>query len=233
MDPSERSFRRLLASDPRNPNPENTSFQHMTNFPSNQVPNISSQPQFVPQPLNHSQYPQNSPPTHAMHNFNPFGGLGNFQQCRIFGSAGSPSSHGSDSTSPQPQRTEVDRAEESSDSSPNEVRRAVRVNYCEENLRLVSAWLKHSVDSVHGTDQSGESYWGNVAEEFNSNKPQGARTRSKGQLKSHWGKISAAVAKFSGVYGRLDFCSGENLMRCSWTESVLCSNQKTTKSHLR
>ncbi|CAN6280067.1 unnamed protein product [Urochloa humidicola] len=164
-----------------------------------------------------------------MHNFNPFGSVGNcqqyaqytpsyqgFQQTQHFGVpggifGGGSSSHGSNS-SPQSHRREVEEAEEdSSDSSPNEVKRAVRINYSEEeNLRLVSSWLKHSVDSVRGIDQTAESYWNNVVHEFNSNRPEGARTRSKGQLKSHWGKISAAVAKFSGVYGRMNFCSGES-----------------------
>ncbi|CAO2163042.1 unnamed protein product [Urochloa humidicola] len=228
MDPSDRSLSRLLASDPTNPRSENTSIHPMQNFP----PNFFNPSQFAPPPFNHSQYPQNSPPTQGMQNFNPFGSASNTQQYTqyfpsfqgfqqqhhfgvlgaIFGSAGGASSHGSDSTSPQSQRREVQQVEEdSSGSSPNEVRRAMRVNYSEEeNLRLTSAWLKHSVDSIRGNDQIGESYWKSVAEEFNSNKPQGARTRSKVQLKSHWGKISAAVAKFNGVYGRMDFCSGES-----------------------
>lgn len=52
----------------------------------------------------------------------------------------------------QSQRKEVEEVEEdSSGSSRNEVRRVVRFNYSEEeNIRLVSAWLKHSLDSVHG-----------------------------------------------------------------------------------
>ncbi|CAO2145840.1 unnamed protein product [Urochloa humidicola] len=245
MDPSDRSFSRLLASDPTNPRSENRSIHPMQNFP----PNSFNPSQFAPPPFNHSQYPQNSPQTQVMQNFNPFSNVGNspptqvmqnfnpfssvgnnqqntqcfpsFQGFRqqhyfgvpggIFGSAGGASSHGSDSTSPQSQREVQQVQEDSSGSSPSEVRRAVRVNYSEEeNLRLTSAWLKHSVDSIRGNDQTGESYWKSVAEEFNSNKPQGARTRSKVQLKSHWGKISAAVAKFNGVYGRMDFCSGES-----------------------
>nr|TKW09938.1 hypothetical protein SEVIR_6G134600v2 [Setaria viridis] len=169
MDPLDRSFSRLLGSDPTNPRPKNTSFQQ--------------QAQFV-----HS------------------GG--------IFGSPVGASSHGYDSETPQSQRREVEQAEEvkySSGSSPDEGRRGVRINYTEEeNLRLASAWLKHSVDPVNGNDKTGEYYWRSVAEEFNSNKHVGGRTRSKGQLKSHWGKVSAAVAKFNRVHGRMDFCSGES-----------------------
>ena len=39
---------------------------------------------------------------------------------------------------------------------------------------------------------------------------EGARRMSKGQLKSHWGRINAAVTKFNGVYGRMTYCSGES-----------------------
>ncbi|CAL4958156.1 unnamed protein product [Urochloa decumbens] len=240
MDPSERSLSRLLASDPTNPRSENTSNHPMHNFP----PNSFNPSQFAPPPFNHSQYPQNSPPTQIMQNFNPFSSVGNCQQYTqyfpsyqgfqqqhhfgvpggIFGSTGGASSHGSDSTSPQSQRKEVHQVDEdSSGSSPNEVRRVVRVNYSEEeNLRLTSASLKHSVDPIRGNDQTGESYWKSVAEEFNSNRPEGARTRSKVQLKSHWGKISAAVAKFNRVYGRMNFCrSGRAYMAKIWWSLTL------------
>ena len=87
----------------------------------------------------------------------------------------------------------------------------MRINYNEdENKRLVSLWIKHSVDPIRGTDQSREAYWNKIAEAFNSGQAEGARRRSKGQLKSHWGRINAAVTKFNGVYGRMTYCSGES-----------------------
>ena len=78
MEPLEESFGRLLATDPRNPRLDNTSFQHMPNF----APNTFNQTQFPtpPPPFNNSHYPQHSQPTHAMHNLNPFRGVGNLQQ---------------------------------------------------------------------------------------------------------------------------------------------------------
>nr|TKW15229.1 hypothetical protein SEVIR_5G223300v2 [Setaria viridis] len=187
MYPPDGSFSRLLGSDPTNPRPKNTNFQYILNFTPNHIPNS----------FNHSQFPPTS-----------------FNHTQIFGSLAGASSHGLDSTTPQSQRREVEQAEEvkdSSGSSPDEGRRGVRINYTEEeNLRLASAWLKHSVDPVNGNDKTEEYYWRSVAEEFNSNKPVGGRTRSTGQLKSHWCKVSAAVAKFNGVHGRMDFCSGES-----------------------
>ncbi|CAD6239677.1 unnamed protein product [Miscanthus lutarioriparius] len=204
----------------------------MPNF----APNTFNQTLFStpPPPFNHSHYPQHSQFTHAMHNLNPFGGVGNLQQYVQFspsyqgfqplpnfgfsggmfvGAAGGASSHGSDSSTPQTQIRELEQDEEKEDSnasSPDEGRRAMRINYTEDdNLRLVSLWIKHSVDPIHGIDQSREAYWNKIAEAFNSGLAKGAR-RSKGQLKNNWGRINAAVTKFNGVYGRMTYCSGES-----------------------
>ena len=203
MEPSEGSFGRLLATDPRNPRANNTCFPHMPNF----APNTFNQTQFPtpPPPFNHSHYPQHSQPTHHMHNLNPFGGVGNLQQyaqCSpsyqgfqplpnfgfpggmFVGAGGGASSLGSDSATPQSQIRELEQDEEKEDSSASsldEGRRAVRINYTEdENLRLVSLWIKHSVDPIRGTDQSREAYWNKIAEAFNSGLAEGARRRSKG-----------------------------------------------------
>ena len=181
MEPSEGSFGRLLVTYPRNPRADNTSFQHIPNF----APNAFNQTQFPtpPPPFNHSHYPQHSQPTHAMHNLNPFGGVGNLQQYAQFspgyqgfqplpnfgflggmfvGAACGASSHGSDSATPQSQIREPEKDEEKEDSSassPDEERRTVRINYSEDkNLCLVSLWIKHSVDPICGTDQSREAY---------------------------------------------------------------------------
>ena len=229
MEPTEGSFGRLLGTDPRNPR-ANTNYQNMLNF----TPNTFNQTQVPTQPpFNYSH--QHSQPTHAMHNMNLYGGVGNLQQYGQFspsfqgfqpvpnfgfpggmfaGAVGGASSHGSDSTTLQSQIREPEQDEEkadSSDSSPNEGKRAARINYSEEdNLRLVSLWIKHSVDPIRETDQSREAYWSKIAEAFNSGLPEGARRRTKGQLKSHWVRINAVVTKFNGVYGRMTYCSGES-----------------------
>jgi hypothetical protein len=81
----------------------------------------------------------------------------------LVGAAGGASSHGSDSATPQSQIRELEQDEEKEDSSASsldEGRRAVRINYTEDdNLCLVSLWIKHSVDPIRGTDQSREAYW--------------------------------------------------------------------------
>ncbi|CAD6259559.1 unnamed protein product [Miscanthus lutarioriparius] len=183
------SFSRLLATDPRNPRADNTNFQHIPNF----TPNTFNQNQFpIPQPpfnqtqlptppppFNYFHYPQHSSPTQVMHNLNPFGGVSNLQQWMFVGAAAGASSHGSDSATPQSQIRKVeqdDQKQDSSGSSPDEGRRVVRINYSEvENLRLVSLWIKHSVDPIHGIDQTGEAYWKKIAEAFNSGQPEGER----------------------------------------------------------
>ena len=59
-------------------------------------------------------------------------------------------------------KREMEQDEEKEDSSarsPDEGRRAVRINYTEdENLHLVSLSIKHSVDPIRGIDQSREAY---------------------------------------------------------------------------
>ena len=118
-----------------------------------------------------------------MHNLNHFGGVGNLQQYAQFspsyqgfqplpnfgfpggmfvGAGGGASSHGSGSATPQSQIRELEKDGEKEDlsaNSPDEGRRTVRINYTEDdNLCLVSLWIKHSVDPMRGTDQSREAY---------------------------------------------------------------------------
>ncbi|CAD6239656.1 unnamed protein product [Miscanthus lutarioriparius] len=164
MEPSEESFGRLLATDPRNPRAGNL-----------------------------QQYVQFSP---SYQGFQPLPNFG-FPGGMFVGAAGGASSHDSDSSTPQTQIRELEQDEEKEDSnasSPDEGRRAMRINYTEDdNLCLIRA----------------EAYWNKIAESFNSGLAKGAR-RSKGQLKNHWGRINVAVTKFNGVYGRMTYCSGES-----------------------
>ncbi|CAD6340707.1 unnamed protein product [Miscanthus lutarioriparius] len=156
------SFSRLLATDPRNPRADNTNFQHIPNFTRNtfnqnqflipQPPFNQTQLPTPPPPFNHSHYPQHSSPTQVMHNLNPFGGVSNLQQYAQF----SPSYQ--DSATPQSQIRKVeqdDQKQDSSGSSPDERRRAVRINYSEvENLRLVLKKEPKWYRSIPGTDCS-------------------------------------------------------------------------------
>jgi len=77
-----------------------------------------------------------------------------------------------------------------SDTSEGEEKKSGRMHWSEEeDLKLVSAWLHHSVDPVKGNSQKGESFWKNIVAEFNSNvRPE--RRRTVAQCKTHYTKTN-------------------------------------------
>ncbi|KAG2590797.1 hypothetical protein PVAP13_5NG414940 [Panicum virgatum] len=133
MEPTEGSFGRLLGTDPRNPR-ANANYQHMLNF--------------TPNTFNQTQVPTQPPFNYSHQHSGMFAGV-----------VGGASSHGSDSATPQSQIRKPEQDEEkadSSDSSPNEGKRAARI----------------LLDPIRGTDQSKEAYWGKITEAFNSGLPE-------------------------------------------------------------
>ncbi|TVU08329.1 hypothetical protein EJB05_41730 [Eragrostis curvula] len=62
----------------------------------------------------------------------------------------------------------------------------------EEDLRLVSAWLKMSNDTINGNCKKTEKYWGAVLEVYNSNTPT-KRHRQKKHLKDRFQRIKRMV----------------------------------------
>ena len=81
----------------------------------------------------------------------------------------------------------------------------------EENLRLVSAWLKCSNDPIQGVDRRGDRYWKDVAAEYNLHAPKEQR-RTTAKLKNHWNKTIPFITKFNGCYdkARREHASGES-----------------------
>ncbi|KAL6614841.1 hypothetical protein ACP70R_037111 [Stipagrostis hirtigluma subsp. patula] len=132
------------------------------------------------------------------------------------GAAVNSSSLGSETSSPCPARQEAQKIiplEESSGSSEEEPRKGMRINWNEEeNLRLLSAWLEHSIDPIDGIDKKSEYYWKAVAADFNKNGPKNGHKRTIKQLKTHWGGVKREIAKFCGVYSRArsTYCSGQS-----------------------
>jgi len=102
---------------------------------------------------------------------------------------------------------------ERSDSSPDErQKKEGRVNWGEEeNLRLVSAWLKCSNDPIQGVDRRGDRHWKDVAAEYNLHAPKEQR-RTAAKLKNHWNKTIPFITKFNGCYdkARREHASGES-----------------------
>ncbi|RLN04127.1 hypothetical protein C2845_PM13G18100 [Panicum miliaceum] len=81
----------------------------------------------------------------------------------------------------------------------------------EENLRLVSAWLKCSNDPIQGVDRRGDRYWKDVAAEYNLHAPKEQR-RTTAKLKNHWSKTISFISKFNGCYdkARREHASGKS-----------------------
>ena len=69
----------------------------------------------------------------------------------------------------------------------------------EENLRLVSAWLKNSNDPIDGNGKPRDRFWKEIAAEYNKNAPKQQR-RTAMQCKEHWHKNMPLINKFNGVY---------------------------------
>ena len=81
----------------------------------------------------------------------------------------------------------------------------------EDNLRLVSAWLKHSTDPIVGIDRRGDRYWKDVAAEYNLTAPKDRR-KTGAQLKNHWTKTIPFITIFNSCYEKekRDHASGES-----------------------
>jgi hypothetical protein len=72
----------------------------------------------------------------------------------------------------------------------------------EENSKLVSAWLHHSVDPVNGNSQKAEHFWKKIVEEFNSYVTP-KRRRTIAQCKTHYSKTNNLVVHFNGCWIRM------------------------------
>lgn len=110
--------------------------------------------------------------------------------------------------SPAPQLVDDVSNQEWSDNSDGEDKKGGRMNWTEdEDLKLVSAWLHHSVDPVNGVSQKGEHFWKKLVTEFNSNINQ-ERRRTIAQCKTHYTKTNRLVAHFNGCWIRMDRAHG-------------------------
>lgn len=81
----------------------------------------------------------------------------------------------------------------------------------EENLRLVSAWLKNSNDPIDGNGKARDRYWKEVAAEYNKHAPKRQR-RTAMQCKEHWNKNVPHINKFNGIYNDVKntYASGQS-----------------------
>ena len=98
----------------------------------------------------------------------------------------------------------------------------------QENLRLVSAWLKNSTDPIVGVDRREDRYWKDVAAEYNLNIPKDRR-RTTTQLKNHWSKTIPLITKFNACYEK---AKREHPMIKSWKELMLSTKEPPRKGGL-
>ncbi|XP_039805270.1 glutathione S-transferase T3-like [Panicum virgatum] len=69
----------------------------------------------------------------------------------------------------------------------------------EEEVRLASAWLNNSNDSIQGNGKKGDTFWKDITAEFNSNAP-ADRQRDTNQLKIHWSRLKTVINDFNGCW---------------------------------
>ncbi|RCV21689.1 hypothetical protein SETIT_4G157600v2 [Setaria italica] len=94
----------------------------------------------------------------------------------------------------------------------------------EDDLRLVSCWLKNSNDPISGNGKKSCHFWKDIADEYNKHAPEG-KNRTAMQCKEHWNKTIPHINKFHGVYH--DICSTivGLLFDCQWHDCAgLSSN---------
>jgi hypothetical protein len=77
----------------------------------------------------------------------------------------------------------------------------------EEDLKLVSAWLHNSIDSVNGNGQKGLEFWKKIVAEFNSHVSVDRR-RTVAQCKTHYTKKNRLIVHFNGVWIRMKRAHG-------------------------
>ena len=208
---------------------QNRSNQAIPGYPPAQFP-PSFPPQFS-QPFQ-PRFPGNfnpygMPPFQAyggFHHGNPYEGSFNFSHGVVFGRgaasegalssspvesmvfgrgvAGSPASP----ISPAPQTNDVN-SQAWSDNSDEE-KRGGRMNWTEEeDLKLVSAWLHNSIDSVKGNAQKGNDFWKKIVAEFNSHVSVD-RQRTVSQCKTHYTKTNKLIVHFNGCWIRMKRAHG-------------------------
>jgi hypothetical protein len=70
-----------------------------------------------------------------------------------------------------------------------------------EDVKLCKAWIEVSQNSITGTDQRMETFWGKISDIFNSGKSADDEDyRTPASLQSRWTTLQATVSKFCGTY---------------------------------
>uniref|UniRef100_A0A453MDH4 Myb-like domain-containing protein n=1 Tax=Aegilops tauschii subsp. strangulata TaxID=200361 RepID=A0A453MDH4_AEGTS len=68
-----------------------------------------------------------------------------------------------------------------------------------EDELLIAAWVHNSCDPIDGNSKRAETYWKEVAAEYNKYATK-EQKKTVGQCKNHWTKTTKKVTKFNGIY---------------------------------
>lgn len=91
--------------------------------------------------------------------------------------------------------------QDGSDSSPDEIQKKGKgKNWSKrEDELLIAAWVHNSCDPIDGNSKRAETYWKEVAAEYNKYATK-EQKKTVGQCKNHWTKTTKKVTKFNGIY---------------------------------
>lgn len=90
----------------------------------------------------------------------------------------------------------------------------------EEDIRLVSAWLSSSNDSINGNCKKIDHYWSQVVVIYNSSTPSNRR-REVNQLKIRWHRISTQINHFNGCWMSLKSVYASGMSDDQLTDNAL------------
>ena len=74
----------------------------------------------------------------------------------------------------------------------------------DDHLQLCKSWCAISEDPTVGTGQKSKTFWGSIADHFNSNKQQGKQDRTARTLETKWSSVKHDVSKFIGCYSQVE-----------------------------
>ncbi|XP_048619623.1 uncharacterized protein LOC106426491 [Brassica napus] len=107
--------------------------------------------------------------------------------------------------------SEANEATPRADTSTPATRKSVKWT-TEQNLVLLSGWIKHGTDSVVGRNQRSESFWGKIAEYCNEHCSFDP-PRGRVSCRNHYNYMNQKLGKWIGAYD-----SAKRMQQSGWSE---------------
>jgi hypothetical protein len=74
----------------------------------------------------------------------------------------------------------------------------------EEDILLVNAWIRTSIDPIQGTDQKGSKFWDRIGKDYHENKKGNTVERTVHSLSNRWSSIQKFTNKFCGFLAQVE-----------------------------